>query len=243
MIGKSNSREHNYSKITNNISEVNRYVMKLIHSNMYVLIEDDCALVIDPNNSKQAIEAMNECGVENVTVLLTHEHIDHTCGLINLKDCFKAVVVCTKACAEFISVLKNNRPLALMGLVGRYGREAVTDTIRSIKPFACEADITFGTSYEFTWRDHFIRAIITPGHSLGGCCYELDSNCVFTGDVLVPEHPVLTRFPGGSIDEYEGITLPYFKSMDDEMTVYPGHGEPCKRQELFYNNCWYLKIK
>lgn len=217
--------------------------MELTYSNMYLIICEKSALIIDPNNSNQVITKLVSYGVNNVTVLLTHEHLDHTCGLMNLKEYFKTTVVCTKACADFIGDLKNNRSLALMGLADRYGRNEALKVIRSIKPFAYDADIVFDKLYALNWLNHSIKAVPSPGHSPGGCCFEIDGNCIFTGDALVPNYPVLTRFPGGSMEIYEKVTLPYLESIDANILIYPGHGEPCRRLELIYNNGWYRSIK
>ena len=62
--------------------EVRRFTWDYLDSNMYVLIAEGQALVIDPIDSDEAFEYMRP--FHEITVLLTHEHFDHICGLNKL---------------------------------------------------------------------------------------------------------------------------------------------------------------
>ena len=64
-----------------------------------------------------------------------------------------------------------------------------------------------------------------PGHSQGSCCILLNNKVLFTGDSLLAEYPVITRFPGGSSKDYKNISLPFLKSLNPNLVVYPGHGK------------------
>lgn len=76
--------------------------------------------------------------------------------------------------------------------------------------------------------------IATPGHSKGSCCIEVDSKYVFTGDSLIQDIPVITRYPGGSMEEYERQTVPYLEKLSEEAFIMPGHGVPCNMGKLKY---------
>ena len=56
-------------------------VYEYINSNMYVLIEQNEVLVVDPHKNSEVENLLLKSNVQKVTVLLTHEHCDHTSGL------------------------------------------------------------------------------------------------------------------------------------------------------------------
>lgn len=58
-----------------------RFVSPEVGTNMYVMTDGSLALVVDSHNSEEALSFLKENGVTTCTVLLTHEHPDHTCGL------------------------------------------------------------------------------------------------------------------------------------------------------------------
>ena len=56
-------------------------VYEHINSNMYVLLAGSEALIIDPHKNEDLTELLKSKGIKNVTILLTHEHHDHTTGV------------------------------------------------------------------------------------------------------------------------------------------------------------------
>lgn len=210
-----------------NLSEVKRYKFRYAGSNMYVIAKNGSALVIDPNISEDAVNYLNSKNVSRVTVLLTHEHYDHTSGLIYLCEKFKSTVICHEETALSLSSGRNNRPMVIPSKM----RKAMTD--EELKEFArslphgylYKADITFSERYGFIWEGHKIRMISTPGHSKGSCCIEIDDNIIATGDSLILDTPVITRFPGGSRELFDSVTAPYLKRIKSDTAILPGHGE------------------
>lgn len=104
--------------------------------------------------------------------------------------------------------------------------EALKDFVRSLpQGYLYESDITFSQRYDFVWEEHKIRIVSCPGHSKGSCCIEIDDNIVATGDSLILNTPVITKFPGGSKEQYESITVPYLKKIKNDARILPGHGD------------------
>lgn len=101
-----------------------------------------------------------------------------------------------------------------------------------IQPYACKADSTFEEEEQRTWEGHSLLLRETPRHSKGSICILLDERYLFSGDSLVTGYPTITRLPGGSKKEYEAVTLPYLKSLNPELMVYPGHGDPQKLKDF-----------
>ena len=72
---------------------------------MYVIIENDNALIIDPHEDDEILKRLEN--IKNVTILLTHEHPDHISGVYWFQEKFNCKLICTKYCAEYISQEKN----------------------------------------------------------------------------------------------------------------------------------------
>ena len=63
------------------MSKIKCFKFPYIYSNMYILLEGRKALVIDPVVSNEGIQYLEGKRVEHITMLLTHEHFDHTNGI------------------------------------------------------------------------------------------------------------------------------------------------------------------
>ena len=113
-----------------------------------------------------------------------------------------------------------------------YGLPYLKDFMETYREYAYHADITFDTEYTFHWNNTIFHFISTPGHSPGSCCILINDELIVTGDSLLSEYPVITRFPGGSTKDYQEKTLPYLKSLNKELIVLPGHGKICKLSEI-----------
>ena len=203
---------------------IKKYVFGLSNSNMYVIAKNGSALVIDPNISDDALSWLNTNNVDKVTVLLTHEHYDHTSGLTWLTSHFGCTVICHEQAAVSLKKGLNNRPIVIASSkMLTLPKEQVREILRGLpQGYFFEPDITFADEYGFVWEGHSIKMISCPGHSPGSCCIELDGA---TGDPLILNAPVITRFPGGSEEDYRNITLGYLEGLSDDTLILPGHGE------------------
>lgn len=193
-----------------------------ISSNMYILISDDEALIIDPCKNMMALQLIKENGVKKVLIFLTHEHYDHISGINWLKENIDCKVFAQKLCANNIKDIKKNLSNhfgVLMQIVYEVESEV------TFSPYICEADVEYENYYELEWKGHIIEIIHTPGHSEGSVCIFIDEDNVFVGDSLIKKK-VITKLPGGSKKSYNEITLPFLKSLPNNTMVFPGHGEP-----------------
>jgi glyoxylase-like metal-dependent hydrolase (beta-lactamase superfamily II) len=220
-----------------------KFVLPYINSNMYIGIEDGHAIIIDPNISSDGFEYLNNSNIKDGVLLLTHEHFDHTTGVNRIKELFPCKLICQTKCAESISNKAKNRPLSLLLINHNEDPKAVRSFFNQFELYECKADIAFDDSYEFLWYSHNVRLTSTPGHSKGSICIDIDNNMVFTGDTLIPDIPVITRYPGGSMDEYKNITLPYLMHIEKSKYIYPGHGDPCCMDTLEYIEDVFCKSK
>ena len=100
------------------------------------------------------------------------------------------------------------------------------DFKRNYRPYTCLADKTFEKETELTFGNLTFHVIPTPGHSPGSTCYILNDRIVFTGDTLLQDNAVITRFPESDDMIYKQVALPFLKSLRKDMVIMPGHGEP-----------------
>lgn len=215
------------------------YRLPYIDSNMYISIEGQEALIIDPCPSEVALSRLRGAGVQQVTVLLTHEHFDHTSGVNWLREHFPCRVICHEECGERISIPANNRPLVFLPLMQVRSEEEAAEIENFCEGFPIEsirADVTFHEAYDFLWQGHSINMRSCPGHSPGSSVIRFDDTYAFTGDYMIPDIPVILRFPGGSKEAYKQRTLPYLLSLEGNTKIMPGHGTPCFFQDLRLEN-------
>lgn len=203
-----------------------------IKANMYVLIKEKRALVIDPHENSEMMALLDENQVKEVTVLLTHEHPDHTCGIPSLKKKYCLQLICQQKCAEFIADKRNNRPILIAFILAAQDEKNGTHTeqefLKSVKEYECNADIVFDKNLNYDWQGERFAFYHTPGHSQGSSCIIMNDEVVFTGDSLLADYSVITRFPGGSTKDYKNISLPFLKSLNPDLLIFPGHGKSAK---------------
>ena len=71
-----------------------------------------------------------------------------------------------------------------------------------------------------------IRVFLTPGHTVGGCCYYFPyQNTLFSGDSLFQTSIGRTDFPKGSASQLIHAIREKLMPLPDETAVYTGHGD------------------
>lgn len=211
--------------------EVHRSIYEFVNSNMYAIILNGEALIIDPHKSQELTKILFEKRVRKVIVLLTHEHHDHTSGLYWYQEHFDSTVICQKYCAEYMDSKKYLRPMILTFILGEEDKINGTHKLEEFKkvfvPRQYSVDVTYEEELSLKWNNHILELTHIPGHSKGSSLIIIDDSFVFTGDSLLKDIPIITRFPGSSHADYEQITLSIFKKkLKNNMTLFPGHGNP-----------------
>lgn len=189
-----------------------------IAANCYMLLSDNAAVVIDPGIFSQRVkDFLNENSEKERLILLTHAHFDHICGAERLRADTGVKIA-----------------------VGEKDAPALIDTSLSLSdkfhahqtPF--EADILLKDNEIFDVGDIEFKSLSTPGHTVGGMCY-LTVKSLFSGDTLFLESVGRTDFPGGD-GEALLKSIKRLLSLDEDIEVYPGHGEPTTiEHEKLYN--------
>lgn len=216
---------------------VYRSVFEYIDANMFVLIKNQKALIIDPHENAEIFALLRENKVSEITILLTHEHADHTSGIKWLKRHFKTNLIASKETSNYLSNPKNARPILINFILEERDRLNGTNFLQEFQqkyePFVGRADIEFDGEFTHFWDEHELKFTSICGHSKGSCCIILDDELIFTGDSLMKNYPIITRFPGGSKKDYENFTLPFFERLDPNLKVFAGHGEIFELKECF----------
>jgi hydroxyacylglutathione hydrolase len=153
------------------------------------------AALVDPAwEVDRLLDQAQRRGLRITKALITHGHNDHVEGLAALLEQVDATIVVDEREAVHVRG-------ALGGARARI--EYCTD----------REDIAIGR--------RGVRALCTPGHTVGGTCFLADGY-VITGDVLFVGSCGRTDFPGGDVSSM-WRSLQRLGALPEETRVYPGH--------------------
>lgn len=206
-----------------------RFPFELVDENMYFIPSGDTGIVIDPNENEELLDVFEQHGTKNIVIILTHEHYDHTTGVEWLQSKINSKLFCHKACAEAISSEKGNDPKTLGYILTL--RDAVDgghrrdDYLATAKRYTLHADETFEEEGKMVIGDLTMRFRPAPGHSPGSVLLFLGEN-LFSGDSLIQHTPTIVHLPGSDRKVFKAETKPYLQSLNKNIMVFPGHGEP-----------------
>ena len=191
--------------------EINQYVVGLMCTNCYVVINKDTreALVIDPGErSEFLIDKLKNDGVKPVAVLVTHGHFDHINGAEAFAEAFGIRIYIHEDDRETLSDIEMN----------------ASNWVNRQKAY--HADVFLKDEQELDLAGIHIRVLHTPGHTPGGCCYYLPyENVVFTGDSLFCQSVGRTDFKKSSHSALIRSVKAKLLPLPEQTIVYPGHEE------------------
>lgn len=223
-------------------------VYEHINSNMYVLMADNEALIIDPHKNKELTELLKSKGIDKVTILLTHEHHDHTTGVYWFQENFESTLICQQQAAEYIARKQYLRPTLIAFILGEEdhinGTHVYDEFKKTFEPRQYYADKTYEEHYTLSWNNYIFEFYHIPGHSAGSSMILLNGRYAFTGDSLLQDLPIIVRFPGSNKEEYLNVTYPLMsRLLTSDMTILPGHGKPFVLKEIINNNQIYVQFR
>ncbi len=223
-------------------------VYEYINSNMYVLLAEDEALIIDPHKNEELTNLLKDKGIKRVTILLTHEHHDHTTGVYWYQEQFESTLICQQNAAEHIARRQYLRPTLIAFILGEEdhinGTHIYEDFKKSFVPKQYYADITYAEEYTLKWHNYTFQFYHIPGHSQGSSLIVMNGQYAFTGDSLLKDLPIIIRFPGSNKADYESITMPLFcRLLTPDITILPGHGALFVLKEIMENNKIYVQFR
>lgn len=201
--------------------KIKRVVSDLLDSNMYLIIQEDHMLVIDPcrdtsHGKDYHVDAM----------ILTHEHYDHISGVNLWKSEYDAPVWCSQLCGQNCRDPKKNMSRHFEAFSAIQTFVEIRHPLNFDKQFKCEPDFMFKGEIEFIWRGNQIVLMELPGHSAGSIGILINSGHFFSGDSMWRDREVELGFPGGSKRDWNGVSVPKLAALRDGIMIYPGHEEP-----------------
>ena len=192
----------------------------------------DC-FVIDPFDAEAVMAKLDELKRKLSLIILTHEHYDHAAGINILVNATGAKMLCSKTCAENVVHPKHDMSQLFEAMISFHGVK-INEKNKAERGFSInQVDVTLDDHLDYRWDDVTLHLKLTPGHSPGSICIQA-SNALFTGDSLLRDAAPMLRFPGGSKEQFNTITLPYLRFLrdqDEDYIVYPGHGESFKLKD------------
>lgn len=168
------------------------------------------AVIIDPGDEAERILArIQELKLVPRYILNTHGHIDH----IGAIDAVSAVYPIPLAIHEADTFMYTDERAAR-----NFGRRAPLVQRKADILLREGSVISFGTLK--------LEVLYTPGHTQGGVCFIARPYCVFSGDTLFHRSIGRTDLPGGNYEQLVQSIRTRLYTLEDDLVVFPGHGEP-----------------
>lgn len=223
-------------------------IYEYINSNMYVLIEEDEAVIIDPHKDNELTDYLVKKGIHDVIILITHEHHDHTSGIYWYQEKFNATLICQEKAAVNMGRRQYLRPMLLAFVLGEEdhlnGTHRYEEFMSEFEPRQYVPNRTYSEQFSLDWKNHTFKFYHIPGHSQGSCLILFDDQYAFTGDSLLKNLPIIIRFPGSNKEDYLNKTYPLLhQQLSPDMTILPGHGAPFVLKEIMENNKIYVQFR
>lgn len=196
-------------------------------SRMYALTEEELnkAVLIDAIEDCDLLNWFCTKGIQELQIILTHEHYDHISGVNYWRSQFPCEVICTKAASLALPNSKKNLS-KYNGLV--FSAMKKDDQMQSIptpSAYVCTSDLSFENKIEFPYGKHQIELISVGGHSGGSLMARVDGCLLFTGDNFIPDTATILFMPGGNVLEYAQNVKPFLLQLSESTCIFPGHGE------------------
>ena len=191
----------------------------LLSSNAYVVWDKNECMIVDLGVKVKYLEEFikDKKGLTVKYLVLTHGHYDHANYI-----------------GEYIEAFPNARVICH---TDEY--KVLTDKIANVsylvgEPCTYNYDYTFVNNGDtLTIGDSKLKVLNFPGHTPGCICLlDEQSKIMLTGDVIFAQGYGRTDFLYGDSSLMRASLLQIAK-MDEEITIYPGHGESAKLKYIF----------
>lgn len=177
-------------------------------ANTYIVFDEKTmdGVMVDPGGMAEML-LREAAGINIKYIFLTHAHFDHIGALETVADKTGAPVIIHELEASSLTDTRYN----LCTFAG------VSENRRKADKTVADGDIIKVGGIEF-------KFIHTPGHTRGGMCIFVGDKDLITGDTLFKGTVGRTDFEGGNHEVLiESVTR--LALLDDDITIYPGHGE------------------
>jgi glyoxylase-like metal-dependent hydrolase (beta-lactamase superfamily II) len=178
------------------------------------------AVIIDPGDeAPRIVERIQELKFVPRYIINTHGHIDHICAIDEVSAVYPVPLAIHPA---DVPLYTDERAAQMFGRIAPLVKRTPDILLQ-------EGDtIAFGTLV--------LHVLHTPGHTPGGICLVSHPYCVFSGDTLFQRGIGRTDLPGGNDVQILNSIRTKLYTLDEDLVVFPGHGEPTTIAEEKYDN-------
>ena len=190
------------------MAKIHTIVVGRLQTNCYILESNTAAIIIDPGDEPERIvRFVRDIKAKPIHIIATHTHFDHVLGVDTVR---------VKLNIPFL-IHRDDLPML----------ESMQSRVRQFMGFEVppppKVDGYLKDGDSLKVADETIHVLHTPGHSPGSVSLAGDGY-VLTGDALFNQSIGRTDLPGGDLNTLiHSIRERLFK-LDDDTTVYPGHG-------------------
>jgi len=167
------------------------------------------AIVIDPGDEVSRIHRrLTELGLKLKQILVTHAHIDHVGGALQLKRLTGA------------PILLNENDLPLLAMM-----DSQAGWLGIAPPETAPPDENLAEGLTVGLDQYPAQVLYTPGHTQGSVCLHLPAqNMLLAGDTLFAGSVGRTDLPGGDGPTLIRSIREKLLPLSDANVVIPGHG-------------------
>ena len=186
-------------------------VLGPVATNCYLIInlDNNESIIVDPADSQESIyDMVVRSASRPQAILLTHGHFDHIGAANEVREHYGIKIYAS--CDEEKLLASPARNLS-----NAYGMS-----------LRVTADVLHNDGDILELAGLKIKAIHTPGHTAGSCCYYLpEEEVLFSGDTLFAQSVGRTDFPTGSGTDMQASVKRLLKELPETTRVCPGHNE------------------
>ena len=209
--------------------EIDCVVVGPIQCNCYILSDSITrqAYLIDPGaESKQLLSFLDKKKFDLKAALITHAHLDHVGGIQTLQSSFPLPVFYHAGDQPLYTNLEMQASLFGFSL----------SQLQASQPTVGESSLQH--EQEFPFSSGALQVIHTPGHTPGSVCFHAkgEMQALFTGDTLFEGSIGRTDLWGGSFEQIMDSIRNRLLTLDDDLSVLPGHGASTTIGEERENN-------
>ena len=182
-----------------------------LQCNCTILADEETreAIIVDPGDEIARIHRrLTDLRLNLKQILITHAHIDHVGGALNLKSLTGALIYLNEADLPLLQMM--SAQAAWLGIA---------------TPETAPPDETLVDGRQVGLLNYPAQVIHTPGHTQGSICLHFaPMKMVLAGDTLFAGSIGRTDLPGGNFDQIIDSIQSRLLNLPDETRVIPGHG-------------------
>ena len=190
------------------MAKIHTITVGSLQTNCYILQSNTSGIIIDPGDEPERIlRFVRDIQVTPSHIVATHTHFDHVLGVDKIRAKLN------------IPFLIHHDDLSML--------ESLQNRVRQIMGFEVppppKVDRYLKDGEALKVGDETIHVLHTPGHSPGSVSLS-GNGYVFTGDALFNQSIGRTDLPGGNLNTLIHSIREKLFELNDDTTVYPGHG-------------------